>query len=109
LRALIDDIDGVVLVSGDVHWSRELEHDLGNRDDSKDWPLVEFVTSPVHEHLIAPADPPHPWLQWSRGEVNSFLMLDADEHTLRMSFMNAAGDVLHNRVLRLPHPRVMMK
>jgi hypothetical protein len=36
-------------------------------------------------------------------------MLDADEHTLRMSFMNAAGDVLHNRVLRLPHPRVMMK
>ena len=109
LRALIDDMDGVVLVSGDVHWSRELEHDPGNRGDSKDWPLVEFVTSPVHEHLIAAADPPHPWLQWSRGEVNSFLVLDADEHTLRMSFMNAAGDVLHNRVLRLPHPRVMMK
>lgn len=102
LRTLIDDIDGVVLVSGDVHWSRELEHDPGNRVDSAHWPLVEFVTSPVHEHLIAAADPPHPWLRWSRGEVNSFLVLDADEHALRMSFMNAAGDVLHNRVLRLP-------
>jgi alkaline phosphatase D len=101
LRTLIDGIDGVVLVSGDVHWSRELEHDPGDRADAQDWPLVEFVTSPVHEHLIAAANPPHPWLRWSRGEVNSFLMLDADERMLRMSFMNAAGEVLHNRVLRL--------
>ena len=94
LRELVDPIEGVVLVSGDVHWSRELEH-----GQTKGWPLVEFVTSPVHEHLIAAANPDHPWLRWSRGEVNSFLVIDADNDAMRVSFMNAAGEVLHNRVL----------
>ena len=97
LRTLIDGIPGVVLVSGDVHWSRELEHDA-----TGDWPLVEFVTSPVHEHLIAAANPDHPWVRWSRGEVNTFLVLDADPTTLRASFMNADGELLHSRVLALP-------
>jgi len=97
LRTLIDRIPGVVLVSGDVHWSRELEH-----NDTGDWPLVEFVTSPVHEHLIAAANPDHPWVRWSRGEVNAFLVLDAGPATLRASFMNADGELLHSRVLALP-------
>ena len=97
LRTLIDGMPGVVLVSGDVHWSRELEHDA-----TGDWPLVEFVTSPVHEHLIAAANPDHPLVRWSRGEVNTFLVLDADATTLRASFMNADGALLHSRVLTLP-------
>ena len=97
LRALIDDIPGVVLVSGDVHWSRVLSH-----DETGDWPIMEFVTSPVHEHLIPAADPPHPWLRWSRGEINSFLLLDADEQEIRLSHMNAAGEVLHQQRLELP-------
>ena len=97
LRTLIDGIPGVVLVSGDVHWSRELEH-----NDTDDWLLVEFVTSPVHEHLIAAANPDHPWVRWSRGEVNTFLVLDAGPTTLRASFMNADGELLHSRVLALP-------
>ena len=61
---------------------------------------MEFITSPVHEHLIKAADAPHPGLRWSRGEINSFLLLDAsrnDEGTLVLdaSFRNAAGDILH--------------
>ncbi|MCH2135896.1 MAG: alkaline phosphatase family protein [Phycisphaerales bacterium] len=103
LRALVDTVPGVVLVSGDVHWSRHLQH----RPPTEEAPieLAEFVTSPVHEHLIPAADPPHPWLRWSRGEVNSFLLIDADEHKMRVSFMNAAGQVLHNHVLNLAPTR----
>ena len=88
--------EGVVLVSGDVHWSRVIRHDTGDRLDHD---LMEFVTSPIHEKLIAAANPPHRGLVFSVGEINSFLVVDAavDGGTARMSLRirNASGEDLH--------------
>jgi alkaline phosphatase D len=95
---------GVVLVSGDVHWSRVIRHDTGDRLDHD---LMEFVTSPIHEKLIAAANPPHPGLVFSVGEINSFLVVDAavEGGTASMSLRirNASGEDLHTtRVERSP-------
>ena len=66
--------DGVLLVSGDVHWSRVIEHDTEARLGRN---LVEIITSPVHHRLIKAADAPHPGIVFSRGIVNSFLLVEA--------------------------------
>ena len=88
--------EGVVLVSGDVHWSRVMRHDTGARLGHD---LMEFVTSPIHEKLIAAANPPHRGLVFSVGEINSFLEIDAavEDGTASMSLRirNASGDDLH--------------
>ncbi|MDA0295353.1 MAG: alkaline phosphatase D family protein [Planctomycetota bacterium] len=87
---------GVVLVSGDVHWSRVIRHDTKDR---LGYDLMEFVTSPIHEKLIPAANPPHPGLVFSVGEINSFLLVDAvtadDASTLVARIRNAAGQDLH--------------
>lgn len=87
---------GVVLVSGDVHWSRVIRHDTKDR---LGYDLMEFVTSPIHEKLIPAANPPHSGLIFSVGEINSFLLVDAttegDSATLVARIRNAAGQDLH--------------
>ncbi|MDG2200856.1 MAG: DUF1080 domain-containing protein [Phycisphaerales bacterium] len=93
----------VVLVSGDVHWSRSIRHEASDR---LGFDLVEYTTSPIHEHLIKAADAPHPGLRWSRGEVNSFLLVDASTNqdgsgTLTASFRNAAGEVMHSETMTI--------
>jgi alkaline phosphatase D len=89
---------GALLVSGDVHWSRAIRHDT---KEALGYELTEFVTSPIHEHLIKAADAPHPGLRWSLGEPNSFLILEAGtgEGTpaLRAKFLNAQGTVLYSQ------------
>ncbi|MCH2133517.1 MAG: alkaline phosphatase D family protein [Phycisphaerales bacterium] len=89
---------GVVFVSGDVHWSRAIQHDTA---DVVGYDVFEFVTSPIHEHLIKAADAPHPGLAFSIGEVNSFLLLDAapgpEGPVLSMSLCNAAGERLYSK------------
>ena len=88
--------EGVTLVSGDVHWSRVIRHDTAARLGHD---LMEFVTSPIHEKLIAAANPPHPGLVFSAGEVNSFLVVDAevggDTASMTLRIRNAAGRDLH--------------
>ena len=87
---------GVVLVSGDVHWSRVIRHDTKDR---LGYDLMEFVTSPIHEKLIPAANPPHPGLVFSVGDINSFLLVDAvtadDASTLVARIRNAAWQDLH--------------
>lgn len=88
--------EGVVLVSGDVHWSRVMRHDTESRIGHD---VMEFVTSPIHERLIAAANPPHRGLVFSVGEINSFLVLDAaiegDTASMSLRIRNAAGEDLH--------------
>ena len=83
-------------MSGDVHWSRVIRHDTKER---LGYDLMEFVTSPIHEKLIPAANPPHPGLIFSVGEINSFLLVDAvttdDATTLVARIRNAAGEDLH--------------
>lgn len=98
LIKLIADVNatGVILVSGDIHWSRLIRHDT---KEAIGYDLLEFVTSPIHERLITAANPPHENLIFSAGEPNSFLLLETslvDElQTLSMTFRNAKGDSLH--------------
>jgi hypothetical protein len=93
----------VLLVSGDVHWSRSIAHPTSDR---LGYDLIECTTSPIHEHLIKAADAPHDGLRWSRGEINSFLVVDVrtdpdGADVLTASFRNAAGAILHEEEYRV--------
>ncbi len=94
---------GVILVSGDIHWSRLIRHDT---KETIGYDLHEFVTSPIHEKLIATANPPHENLLFSAGEQNSFLLLETSledvHHVLSMTFRNASGDSLHQHRFTAP-------
>ena len=94
---------GVILVSGDIHWSRLIRHDT---KESIGYDLHEFVTSPIHEKLIIAANPPHENLLFSVGEPNSFLLLETslvdEHHALTMTFRNAKGDSLHEHRFAAP-------
>ena len=96
-----NNISGVVLVSGDIHWSRVIKHDTKKIIG---YDLHEFVTSPIHEKLIVAADARHDGLLFSVGEINSFLLADATEGTLTMSLRNAAGETLHKEVFKDTQP-----
>lgn len=94
---------GVVLVSGDIHWSRVVRHDTSN---AIGYDLHEFITSPIHERLIAAADAPHTGLVFSIGEPNSFLLLEGksenEKQTLSMSLKNASGNILYQHMFDKP-------
>jgi alkaline phosphatase D len=85
-------VQGVALVSGDIHWSRVIQHDTKKYIG---YDLIEFITSPIHEKLIAAANAPHKGNLFSVGEINSFLLLEATHNdevkSLRMTITNAAG------------------
>ena len=90
------EISGVALVSGDIHWSRVIQHDTQSKIG---YDLIEFITSPIHEKLIPAANAPHDGDLFSIGEINSFLLLDAtsndDVQSLTMTITNASGEALH--------------
>jgi alkaline phosphatase D len=94
---------GVILVSGDIHWSRLFRHDT---KEAIGYDLHEFVTSPIHERLIIAANPPHENLLFSAGEPNSFLLLETslvdEHHVLTMTFRNAKGDSLYEHRFAAP-------
>ena len=92
-----------VLVGGDVHWSRLLKHETKSKVG---YDLHEFVTSPIHEKLIEAANPPDDRLLFSRGEVNSFLLMEIIENQeedlppqLRFTFTNKNGEELYKRTI----------
>lgn len=99
--------EGVLLVSGDIHWSRVIEHDTQARLGRN---LVEIITSPVHGRLIKAADAPHPGLVFSKGIVNSFLQVeattDADTGDSRLTaqIRDAAGTTHHETTLSSARP-----
>ena len=96
-------IQGVLLVSGDIHRSRVVRHAskaLAGYD------IIELISSPMHHSIIATANAPHPGLLKDMGEPHTFCLLDATQQdgqvtTLRARFVNDAGtehfaiDLLH--------------
>jgi alkaline phosphatase D len=90
-----ESISGVVLVSGDIHWSRVINH---NTKSKIGYDLIEFVTSPIHEKLISAANASHEGDVFSVGEINSYLLLHAttvdEKLTLTMNITNASGEAL---------------
>lgn len=108
------DATGVILVSGDIHWSRVIRHDTSKQIG---YDLHEFITSPIHEKLIITANAPHPGLVYSIGEPNSFLLLETDVRegvegdmeTLTMSLRNASGKILYEQLFPMPPGTVSFK
>ena len=65
-------ISGVVLVGGDIHRSRVIRHPT---TDLAGYPLIEFISSPIHDHIIASANQPHPGLLKDLGTPQTWLEL----------------------------------
>ena len=93
-------IPGVVLVGGDIHRTRVLRHET---TETAGYPLMELITSPIHESVIDAANAPHPGLVHDSGEPHSFLLISVDTtvtpSTLVAQFQNAAGRELYSLTL----------
>ncbi|PHQ31972.1 alkaline phosphatase D family protein [Rhodopirellula bahusiensis] len=94
-----ENIDGVVLLGGDIHVARHLVH-----PQRVGYDLHDFVISPGHKRTITELDVYHPSLEWSLVEGWQFLTLKADgTHdvpTLTAEFRQPDGIV--NRKVELP-------
>ncbi len=86
-------IDGVVLVGGDIHRSRCIIH---STEDSAGYDIPEFITSPMHDRIIATANQPHQGLQFDTGSPNSYLLLETTSgesgHKIAARFMAVPKD-----------------
>ena len=100
--------DGVVLVGGDIHWSREIEHDTRDRLGRN---LTEFITSPIHDGLIKAADAPHPGIRFTRGIPHVYLQLQAEtdpatgRSELVARFRDASGTTHHTKAITVETTR----
>lgn len=94
--------EGVILIGGDIHWSREIEHDtmeaLGRN-------LTEFISSPIHNGLIKAADAPHPGIRFTKGIPHVYLQLEAatdpatGQSELVARFRDGAGTTHHTKTI----------
>ena len=93
-------VQGVVLVSGDVHRSRVLVHPTAA---SAGYDLVELVTSPLHARVHADAAVGGPEVVFDSGTPNSFLVLEVREvggkASLSARFVTSSGRVVHERTI----------
>lgn len=83
-------IGGVVLVGGDIHRPRAIVHDVA---ELAGYPLLELISSPMHERIIGLAKVDHPGLLFDSGEGQVVLELTATEDRLRATF-HRPGEVL---------------
>jgi alkaline phosphatase D len=94
-------ITGVVLVGGDIHRSRVVEH---LTTESAGYPLTELISSPMANTIIETANAPHPGLKWDAGLMHTFLELDVDavgeRQQLVARFRTQDGKVHHEVVLQ---------
>lgn len=95
-------ISGVVLVSGDLHQSRIVEHQT---IPAAGYAIAEFVASPIHAHTEPEADTPHPGLLKHLDVPNVFLQLEvdtaSDSGTVTGRYVDKAGRILHEETLAL--------
>lgn len=88
-------ISGIILVGGDVHRTRVLQHDSV---ESAGYKIPEFITSPVHGGVIENAKVDHPGLVRDFGQPNTFLLMTVQGATrpnkLKAGFLDKAGRVI---------------
>lgn len=93
-------ISGVVLLGGDIHVARHLNH-----PQRVGYDLHDFIISPGHTRVITELDVYHPSLEWSLVEGWQFLTLTADGATddpkLIAEFRQPGGVVNRKVELRL--------
>jgi len=87
-----EEINGVILIGGDVHRTRVLRH---KTTDSAGYNIPELITSPIHDGVIVTANAPHPALIHDSGKPNSFLLItapgDSDRDQLNVKFVDKGG------------------
>ena len=85
-------IDGLVLVSGDIHRSRLVRHATR---EIVGYELVELTTSPAAQTPIAAADAPHPGLVFDAAPEQTWLSLESrgsgDDALLLADFRDETG------------------
>ena len=84
-------IEGVLLIGGDIHRPRVIRHDVAG---DAGYPLLELISSPMHERVIGSAKVPHPGLLFDSGKGQVVLELSATEEELRATF-HCPGEVLY--------------
>ena len=88
-------IEGVVLIGGDIHVSRLLKY---KTKDQVGYPLYQFISSPMHGSVIPSLNVPHPALVKSAEEPFVFLKLSVDSTvtpaTLKGVWMNRNGKTI---------------
>ena len=88
-------VEGVVLIGGDIHVSRLLKYDTV---EQVGYPIYQFITSPMHGSVIPSLNVPHPALIQSAEEPYVFLNLNADTTvtpaTLQAVWMNRDGKII---------------
>lgn len=93
------DVEGVLLVGGDIHRSRLVRHDTA---ESVGYALHEVITSPLANTVIVAANAPHPGLEKDLGIEQTFVTVIADTTarpaTLTARFHDHTGAVLHTLV-----------
>ena len=91
-----ENIPGVLLVGGDIHRTRLLEHHSENRAGYR---IPELITSPVHAGVIDTANTPHPGLIHDSGRPNTFLLVDVEGQgtggRLVARFLDKQGQPVH--------------
>jgi alkaline phosphatase D len=94
-----ESIDGVVLVGGDIHRSRVVNHATA---DVLGYDLLEVITSPLANRVIAAANQPHPGLEWDGDPTQSFALFNADttgaEPSLEVRFLDHEDRTLYRLV-----------
>ncbi|MDA7511084.1 alkaline phosphatase D family protein [Verrucomicrobia bacterium] len=88
-------IEGVVLMGGDIHVSRLLKYDTV---EQVGYPLYQFISSPMHGSVIPSLNVPHPALIQSAEEPFVFLKLSVDSTVtpakLEAVWMNRDGKTI---------------
>lgn len=89
------EISGVVLMSGDIHWSRAMHFDSA---DTVGYDLTEIVASPIANTLIESFDIDAPEVLHSAANEHSFVLLTADDTqdppVLHATCQTATGETL---------------
>ena len=94
-------ITGVALIGGDIHRSRVIRHDS---EALAEYPILEFISSPIHDRVMEKANQPHPGLVVDLPSPHTFLMFEGTcsakgESTARAVYVNAAGERLFETAL----------
>jgi len=91
-------IPGVILVGGDIHYSRYLTH-----KQRVGYDLHDFIISPGHTGIIKSLNVYHQDLDWSGGKKNQFLTLKVDTTKevpeLTAKFLDKTGMVNMEKVI----------
>jgi len=87
-----NEIKGVMLVGGDIHRSRYLLH---STEELAGYKIPEFITSPLHDHVMESADAPHPDLVYDSGVGSAYMLFethnDGDLPLMEVSCKTADG------------------